>query len=59
MSPMAMIMGIILGAVVGAIIGTIAELTLGLFFCMAVVFNGEALAHRREQDLNCGNKLFA
>jgi len=41
---MAMIMGIILGAVVG----TIAELTLGLFFCMAVVFNGEALAHRRE-----------
>jgi hypothetical protein len=56
---MAMIMGIILGAVVGAIIGTIAELTLGLFFCMAVVFNGEALANGREQDLNCGNKLFA
>ena len=45
---MAMIMGIILGVVVGAITVTIAELTLGLFFCMAVVFNGEALANGRE-----------
>lgn len=42
---MAMIMGIILGTAVGTIIGTSAELTLGLFYCIAVVLNEEAVAN--------------